>query len=204
MGVESTINDVNPKHHQGVVKDYPREDCIKPPAQVQFLFKKVDTRLKDIPKEMYYSTIIQSIGFVVYTIVVILWGQYVGTIIGIIYLVISEGIVSFLQSRMENKSFRQRYKKLTGYNLKYYLISSDNSDPTEIGTCTIVSWYEKRKRKIATVKVVETGEVIKDVLIDGSLCEDENAVYTLYEICKLYYLKQMKRNKEKKNCNKKK
>ena len=205
MGVESTINDVNPKHHQGVVKDYPREDCIKPPAQVQFLFKKVDTRLKDIPKEMYYSTIIQSIGFVVYTIVVIfvalLWGQYVGTIIGIIYLVISEGIVSFLQSRMENKSFRQRYKKLTGYNLKYYLISSDNS--TEIGTCTIVSWYEKRKRKIATVKVVETGEVIKDVLIDGSLCEDENAVYTLYEICKLYYLKQMKRNKEKKNCNKK-
>ena len=53
MGVESTINDVNPKHHQGVVKDYPREDCIKPPAQVQFLFKKVDTRLKDIPKEMY-------------------------------------------------------------------------------------------------------------------------------------------------------
>ena len=206
MGVESTINDVNPKHHQGVVKDYPREDCIKPPAQVQFLFKKVDTRLKDIPKEMYYSTIIQSIGFVVYTIVVIfvalLWGQYVGTIIGIIYLVISEGIVSFLQSRMENKSFRQRYKKLTGYNLKYYLISSDNSDPTEIGTCTIVSWYEKRKRKIATV--VETGEVIKDVLIDGSLCEDENAVYTLYEICKLYYLKQMKRNKEKKNCNKKK
>ena len=102
MGVESTINDVNPKHHQGVVKDYPREDCIKPPAQVQFLFKKVDTRLKDIPKEMYYSTIIQSIGFVVYTIVVIfvalLWGQYVGTIIGIIYLVISEGIVSFLQS----------------------------------------------------------------------------------------------------------
>ena len=115
MGVESTINDVNPKHHQGVVKDYPREDCIKPPAQVQFLFKKVDTRLKDIPKEMYYSTIIQSIGFVVYTIVVIfvalLWGQYVGTIIGIIYLVISEGIVSFLQSRMENKSFRQRYKK---------------------------------------------------------------------------------------------
>ena len=160
MGVESTINDVNPKHHQGVVKDYPREDCIKPPAQVQFLFKKVDTRLKDIPKEMYYSTIIQSIGFVVYTIVVIfvalLWGQYVGTIIGIIYLVISEGIVSFLQSRMENKSFRQRYKKLTGYNLKYYLISSDNSDPTEIGTCTIVSWYEKRKRKIATVKVVET------------------------------------------------
>ena len=197
MGVESTINDVNPKHHQGVVKDYPREDCIKPPAQVQFLFKKVDTRLKDIPKEMYYSTIIQSIGFVVYTIVVIfvalLWGQYVGTIIGIIYLVISEGIVSFLQSRMENKSFRQRYKKLSGYNLKYYLISSDNSDPTEIGTCTIVSWYEKRKRKIATVKVVETGEVIKDVLIDGSLCEDENAVYTLYEICKLYYLKQMKR-----------
>ena len=208
MGVESTINDVNPKHNQGVVKDYPREYCIKPPAQVQFLFKKVDTRLKDIPKEMYYSTIIQSIGFVVYTIVVIfvalLWGQYVGTIIGIIYLVISEGIVSFLQSRMENKSFRQRYKKLTGYNLKYYLISSDNSDPTEIGTCTIVSWYEKRKRKIATVKVVETGEVIKDVLIDGSLCEDENAVYTLYEICKLYYLKQMKRNKEKKNCNKKK
>ena len=208
MGVESTINDVNPKHHQGVVKDYPREDCIKPPAQVQFLFKKVDTRLKDIPKEMYYSTIIQSIGFVVYTIVVIfvalLWGQYVGTIIGIIYLVISEGIVSFLQSRMENKSFRQRYKKLTGYNLKYYLISSDNSDPTEIGTCTIVSWYEKRKRKIATVKVVETGEVIKDVLIDGSLCEDVNAVYSLYEICKLYYLKQMKRNKEKKNCNKKK
>ena len=208
MGVESTINDVNPKHHQGVVKDYPREDCIKPPAQVQFLFKKVDTRLKDIPKEMYYSTIIQSIGFVVYTIVVIfvalLWGQYVGTIIGIIYLVISEGIVSFLQSRMENKSFRQRYKKLTGYNLKYYLITSDNSDPTEKGTCTIVSWYEKRKRKIATVKVVETGEVIKDVLIDGSLCEDENAVYTLYEICKLYYLKQMKRNKEKKNCNKKK
>ena len=207
MGVESTINDVNPKHHQGVVKDYPREDCIKPPAQVQFLFKKVDTRLKDIPKEMYYSTIIQSIGFVVYTIVVIfvalLWGQYVGTIIGIIYLVFSEGIVSFLQSRLENTSFRQRYKKLTGYNLKYYLISSDNSDPTEIGTCTIVSWYEKRKRKIATVKVVETGEVIKDVLIDGSLCEDENAIYTLYEICKLYYLKQMKRNKEKKNCNKK-
>ena len=208
MGVESTINDVNPKHNQGVVKDYPREDCIKTPAQVQFLFKKVDTRLKDIPKEMYYSTIIQSIGFVVYTIVVIfvalLWGQYVGTIIGIIYLVISEGIVSFLQSRMENKSFRQRYKKLSGYNVKFYLISSDNSGPTEIGTCTIVSWYEKRKRKIATVKVVETGEVIKDVLIDGSLCEDENAVYTLYEICKLYYLKQMKRNKEKKNCNKKK
>ena len=209
MGVESTINDVNPKHHQGVVKDYPREDCIKPPAQVQFLFKKVDTRLKDIPKEMYYSTIIQSIGFVVYTIVVIfvalLWGQYVGTIIGIIYLVISEGIVSFLQSvTMGVKWYHQRYKKLTGYNLKYYLISSDNSDPTEIGTCTIVSWYEKRKRKIATVKVVETGEVIKDVLIDGSLCEDENAVYTLYEICKLYYLKQMKRNKEKKNCNKKK
>ena len=50
---------------------------------------------------------------------------------------------------MENKSFRQRYKKLTGYNLKYYLISSDNSDPTEIGTCTIVSWYEKRKRKMS-------------------------------------------------------
>ena len=208
IGVESTINDVNPKHYQGVVKDYPREDCIKPPAQVQFLLKKVDTRLKDIPKEMYYSTLIQSIGFVVYTIVVIfvglLWGQYVGTIIGIIYLVISEGIASFLQSRMENKSFRQRYKKLTRYSLKYCFISAEEPDPTEIGTCTIVNWYEKRKRKIATVKVVETGEVIKDVLIDGSLCEDENAIYTLYEICKLYYLKQMKRNKEKKNCNKKK
>ena len=101
-------------------------------------------------------------------------------------------------------SFRQRYKKLTRYNLKYCFISAEEPDPTEIGTCTIVSWYEKRKRKIATVKVVETGEVIKDVLIDGSLCEDENAIYTLYEICKLYYLKQMKRNKEKKNCNKKK
>ena len=196
------------ENRKNILPDYPREDCIKPPAQIQFLFKKVDTRLKDSPKEMYYSTLIHSIGFIIYTVIAIFivafGGEAVGFIIGIGYIIISEGLDFYFVLKMDNKNFRQRYKKLTRYNLKYYLISSDNSDPTEIGTCTIVSWYEKRKRKIATVKVVETGEVIKDVLIDGSLCEDENAIYTLYEICKLYYLKQMKRNKEKKNCNKKK
>ena len=168
----------------------------------------MDTRLKDIPKEMYYSTLIHSIGFIIYTVIAIFivafGGEAVGFIIGIGYIIISEGLDFYFVLKMNNKNFRQRYKKLTRYNLKYCFISAEEPDPTEIGTCTIVSRYEKRKRKIATVKVVETGEVIKDVLIDGSLCEDENAIYTLYEICKLYYLKQMKRNKEKKNCNKKK
>ena len=66
------------ENRKNILPDYPREDCIKPPAQIQFLFKKVDTRLKDIPKEMYYSTIIQSIGFVVYTVLWLYLLQYYG------------------------------------------------------------------------------------------------------------------------------
>ena len=45
------------ENRKNILPDYPREGCIKPPAQIQFLFKKMDTRLKDIPKEMYLSLI---------------------------------------------------------------------------------------------------------------------------------------------------
>ena len=70
LALDMSIRDerTKPIIYLEVIEDYPIEDCIKP-EKFKFLFKKLNTlSYKDIPKEMYFSSIAEYIGFWIYTV----------------------------------------------------------------------------------------------------------------------------------------
>ena len=98
LALDMSIRDerTKPIIYLEVIEDYPIEDCIKP-EKFKFLFKKLNTlSYKDIPKEMYFSSIAEYIGFWIYTVlglIVFLKNSYMASILGIIYFVVVYAIM---------------------------------------------------------------------------------------------------------------
>lgn len=174
-----------------IIEDYPKEDCITP-VKFKFLFKKLDKSLrKSIPKEMYWSKVIKFIGLLIYTLVGVttfLFSEELSVIVGCVYFLITYGmdIVFFIVAK--RKSFLRRYKKLNIYNFMYLFNGANEPYPRMRGKCKIVSEYKRRKYKYVTVMMLDTKEVKENILFPGNKRQGEEPVYSLYEICKVFYI----------------
>lgn len=174
-----------------IIEDYPKEDYVNP-SKFKFLFKKLDKKFQNnIPKEIYFSKLIKYIGLWVYTIVGIVtlaYSQKMAAIVGCIYFLITYGADIVFVFIAKRKSFLRRYKKTNIHNFAYFFNGADEPYPRMKGKCKIVSEYKKRKRTYVTVRMVETGEVKENILFPGNKRKGEDPVYSLYEICKVFYI----------------
>ena len=57
-----------------------------------------------------------------------------------------------------------------------------------LGRCTVVAVEEQTRNRYAVVKMQKTKEVQKRVLIPKEIDIREDAVYKLYEICRVKYI----------------
>ena len=174
-----------------VIEDYPIKDCVKP-RKFKFLYKKLNKlSYKNIPKEMYYCETFKVYGFIIYsilTIVLIFIDEYMASLIGGIYI----GFVCVLSLLsglvLKKKSFTERYKILNKQNIRYVFFSNDEPLPQKIGNCQIVAETKTLNKTFVTVRVLETGEIKERVLLQSEKKEGDNSVYSIYEICKVYYI----------------
>lgn len=86
------------------------------------------------------------------------------------------------------KSFLAHYKVLNIHNIKFLFLPENEPYPRKYGKCQIISESSRGKRTFVTVKVLETGEIIEKVLLHGKKKQGDNPVYSIYEICKVYYI----------------
>lgn len=174
-----------------IIEDYPIEDCVKP-AHCKFLFKRLNKlSYKDIPKEMYYGELIQVGGFLVYSIalmILIFVSEYFSCVIGAIYIGYVSVVNIVADFVMVDKRFLARHKRLNKYNFKYLFLSENEPYPKKVGKCKIIREGKWWRSNIVTVSVIETGEVKEKVLLQGKKKEGDDPVYSLYEICKVYYI----------------
>lgn len=174
-----------------VIEDYPIKDCVKP-KQFKAWYRKLNKlSIKDIPKEMYYCETIRIYGFIIYSLAllgVIFVNEYAASVMGAMYI----GFISVLSIlsgwRMTKRSFLERYKILNKHNIKYMFLPDNEPNPRKLGKCQIISEARRGKRTFVTVKVLETGEVKEQVLLQGKKKQGDNPIYSIYEICKVYYI----------------
>ena len=174
-----------------IIEDYPKEDCIKP-SKFKFLFKKMNKLSSNgIPKELYYSKLVKFVGLWIYTlvgIVAIIFSEKIAVEVGCVYLLIAYGIDIIITFIAKRKSFLKRYKKINIHNFMYLFNGADEPYPRMRGKCKIVSEYKKRKHKYVTVMMLDTGEVKENILFPGNKRQGKEPVYSLYEICKVFYI----------------
>lgn len=174
-----------------IIEDYPVEDCVKP-QKFKFLYKKLSKLSnKNIPKEMYYCETIKVYGFIIYSILAFCMyfiDEYLASLFGGIYI----GLYCMLSLLngfvLKKKSFIERYKILNKHNIRYLFLPNDESQPQKIGSCQIVAATKKLKRTFVTVRLLETGEIKERVLLSGKKRQGNDSVYSLYEICKVFYI----------------
>lgn len=183
----------NERIYLEIIEDYPIADCIKP-RRCKFLFRKLDKlSYKDIPKEMYYSELTRIIGFSIYSIVVVFLlllseDTHLACLVGYVYIwweifvIILSGII------LSRKTFLARYKRLNRYNFKYLFLSENKPYPHKVGMCKVVRERKRGKIILVTVSIIETGEIKEKVLLQGGKRVGKEPVYSLYEICKVYYI----------------
>lgn len=181
----------NKKVYQEVIDDYPIEDCVKP-QKIKFMFKYINNFCSTgIPKEMYVSELIKCMGFGIYTFAGALslcFNEKVSAVIGIFYFIISYGINLICIFIMIKKSFLSRYKILNIHNFKFLILGINGPYPKKIGRCQIVQEYRRKRKKIVTVRMLDTGELREKVLMQGEKRLGDNPIYSIYEICKVYYI----------------
>lgn len=181
----------NERLYLEIIEDYPIQECVKP-KRMKILFKKLDKlSYKGIPKEMYYSEIIKVYGLVIYSVILVVLifrDKHYASLCGIIYMGIVGALTIFCGFLMKKKSFLARYKILNKHNIKYIFLPGDEPYPRKIGTCYVINAYKKRRKRFATIQILETGEIKKKVLMEGKLHESEKWVYSVFEICKVYYI----------------
>ena len=174
-----------------VIEDYPIKDCVKP-KQFKSWYRKLNKlSIKDIPKEMYYCETIRIYGFIIYSLAllgIIFVNEYVASVMGAVYI----GFISVLSIlsgwMMTKRSFLERYKILNKHNIKYMFLPENEPYPRKLGKCQIVNESRRGKRTFVTVIVLETGEVKERVLLQGKKKQGDNPIYSIYEICKVYYI----------------
>ena len=174
-----------------VIGDYPIKDCVKP-KQFKLWYRKLNKlSIKDIPKEMYYCESIRIYGFIIYSLAllgVVFVNEYVASVIGAVYI----GFISVLSIlsglMMTKRSFLERYKILNKYNIKYMFLPENEPYPRKLGKCQILKESRRGKRTFVTVIMLETGEVKERVLLQGKKKQGDNPIYSIYEICKVYYI----------------
>ena len=158
-----------------IIDSYPVEDYIVP-KRFNFLYKQINIRYGHfIPKEMYYFDLIKIYGFVIYTLLLIIFlfiDEYTASIIGVIYIIFHIMMTTLSVFLMKYKCSNKRY------------ISSPDRI---IGKCKIVAKTKQFNKTYVTVIMEETGEVKEKVLLQRKILED-NAIYDLYEIEKEYYI----------------
>ena len=48
--------------------------------------------------------------------------------------------------------------------------------------------YRRGRKEFAAVRMIETGELKKRVLLQNGKSKNENHIYDIYEICNVYYI----------------
>lgn len=174
-----------------VIEDYPIQDCVKP-RRFRFLYKKLNKlSYKDIPKEMYYCETIKVYGFIVYSILAFLMffiNEYMASVFGLIYVGFYSVLGTLSACLMLRKSFVARYKILNRYNIKYLFFSENQPYPKKVGKCEIINEFKRGNKVFVTVKILETNEVKKRVLLPSKKRRENSSVYSLYEICNVFYI----------------
>ena len=84
--------------------------------------------------------------------------------------------------------FIERYKVLNQQNIRYVFWPNDEPAPRKIGNCQIIEETKKLKKTFVTVRMLETGEIKERVLLQGEKKQGDNSVYSIYEICKVFYI----------------
>lgn len=181
----------NERIYLEVIEDYPIQNLIKP-RRFKFLYKKLNKLSdKDIPKEMYYSETIKVYGFIVYSVlafVLFFINEYVASLLGGIYIWFYMVLSIISASLLKWKSFLERYKLFNRFNIRYLFLPEDEPNPRKIGKCNIISKTKKPSGVFATVRVLETNELIERVLLQSKIANEKKADYCLYEICNVFYV----------------
>lgn len=180
----------NERQYWEIIEDYPIDDCIKVSCY-SYLFKIKKHAYKEIPIEMYYSTKFIFLGFIIYSILGFVFtfvDKKISCIIGMVYVLIAYGVYICGYIRMSKKAFLARFKELNRYNVKYIFGILDEPYPQKKGRCKIIAQYSKRGKNYVTVRMVDSDEVIENVLFLGNIRKGIDSVYTFYEICKVIYI----------------
>ncbi len=74
----------------------------------------------------------------------------------------------FMLFRASHKSFIDHYKIMNRYNFKFYILPDGEPYPCKVGKCEIVKTYKKKRKTFATVRMLDDGEMISDVLVSGN------------------------------------
>lgn len=180
----------NERQYWEIIEDYPVDDCVKDSCY-SCLFKIKKHAYKEIPIEMYYSTKFIVLGFIIYSIlglVFVFFDKKISCMMGGVYVLIAYGVHICGYLRMSKKAFLARFKKLNRYNVKYIFGVLDEPYPQKKGKCKIVAQYSKKGEKYVTVKMMDSNEIIENVLFPGNIRKGVDSVYTFYEICKVSYI----------------
>ena len=114
--------------------------------------------------------------------------EYLSRLIGVIYLICVSILSLATGVIMEKKRFYARYKKLSRHNFKYLFWPENEPYPKKIGTCKIIGEQKWGKSVFVTIFVIETGEIKEKVLLQGKKRTGREPIYSLYEICRVYYI----------------
>ena len=174
------------------IENYPADNCCKP-NKYRFLFKNLSgLSWKGIPKEIYYILIIEYYLLWIYTIIIsffiLLENERTAYIISVTYYCIVAALFIYCASSLSLRSFLSRYKLFNKHNIKYYFSSKNWPYPRKVGNCQIVKERRKWRKTFVTVSIIETGEIKDKVLLSGKKRQGENPVYSIYEICNVYYI----------------
>ena len=155
---------------------------------------------KMIPKRLKRLTDIYLIFYVLYTVISgWLWiigakKEYTIYLMGVFILLVVMLSVGYGCKNIKLR-FYYRFRCVNRYNIKHFILAflwppSTRKWPLSrnLGRCTVVAVEEQTRNRYAVVKMQKTKEVQKRVLIPKEIDIREDAVYKLYEICRVKYI----------------
>ena len=181
-----------PSFYRQIISDYPREQCVKPKFLKWMFPFNGDHPDKELPKEIYIMGIELFLSLILHTMLLpamFLMGEY-GSGLAFSFLMWDGVFGIFMLFRGSYKSFIDHYKIMNRHNFKFFFWPNEGPYACKIGKCEIVKTYKKKKKTFVTVRILEGGEMISDVLLSGSGKKEKegNIRYQMYEICKVKYI----------------
>lgn len=182
--------------------EYPFKGVLYPSSEMREskTFEKMNIWVFDtnkVPKEiiyMYWTMIITLITYIVMFIFVKLLGAGSDVEAAVVIIIwLGEGTIGFLLVRHYNvECFKQRFKRLNIYNLRYrFLIWNVIIQKWPIsqkyGECEIIDLKKRKRRKYATVRVTKTGQIYKKVMVCNEQINEKRQC-TLHDICHVKYI----------------
>lgn len=186
------VHNTFPSFYREIISDYPREQCVKPKFLKWMFPFNGDHPDKELPKEIYIMGIEIFLSLVLHTVLLpamFLMGED-GPELAFSFLVWDGVFVMFMLLRGSYKGFIDHYKIMNRYNFKFYILPDGEPYPCKVGKCEIVKTYKKKRKTFATVRMLDDGEMISDVLVSGNGKKEKggNIRYQMYEICKEKYI----------------